>query len=210
MKLFIFILTCSMIFATSAIGQKPKKAFKYANDTEDLRKDSFPDMVTFPKVGRNDNTFAIEAVDKSFVLKPNEQFVPKFYTNGYVNPTKDGMTKKFKNSKGTKVRIKYNFEVPNPEYKPDDEIAKNLPKTKKETGDMYGLIEFNKVWDECSALPNTRAYYINLTKDQIDAAKGGKVNVVWELYSCSVPFPNEKPKANTFTSFVLWLSDVEF
>jgi hypothetical protein len=212
MRLVLIILPFLFLFSTSLDAQKEKKAkaYKYEKDVEDTRKDDFPDLVSYPKVGKLENNFSIEAVDKSFVLEGGKQFIPEFYTNGYAKPTQKGMSKNFKRSKGKKVRLNYSFDVPNPEYNPLDSIASLKPKTVKEEGFMYGVLEFNKVWDECSDQPNTRAYLINITPQQIEAAKGGSVSVVYEYYDCKVPFPDEKTKKNRFTSFVLWLSDIEF
>jgi hypothetical protein len=210
MKCFLLSIFITCVAITTIFSQKEKPAYKYISSSEDTRKDEFPDLVKLVKVGKLENDFVIEATDKSFKLEPNKQFIPKSFTNGYVNVSQEGIKKKFKDSKGTKIKVHYNFEVDNPEYNAQDSIGKLKPKKIRETGDMYGIIEFNKVWEECSDQPNTRAYYINISPEQIEKAKGGKINTIYEYYKCKVPFPGEKLKENTFTSFVLWLSDIEF
>lgn len=210
-KLLLIILTflCSSII-TSVSAQKLVKPPKQDDNTEDLRKAEFPDFVTEVKNGKvsdNIKNLTITAIDGSFVLKAGEGFTPKKFTNGWYNPGGQEFTKLWKKSKGQKVRIDYGYEIPHPDQEKNPD--KQLEKIKKE-GSLYGIIEFNKVWDECSDQPQTRAYYIDLPPKIIEAAKGGRISVQYDYYKCKHSLPGEKPTSATYTSYVIWLSDIEF
>lgn len=75
------------------------------------------------------------------------------------------------------------------------------------TETLYGLLEFNTIHDVCSNEPTTRAYYISIPENYIQSAKGGNISVVYEYYQCE-PVPGKGK--NKYTSWVLWLSDIEF
>ncbi len=204
-----FLICVSLMLTGILFGQKPKpSAVPKEPNTLDTRKNDFPELVSDVKIGKLADNITIEAIDGSFVLKPGEQFKPKSYTVGYSKPDKN-LTKKFKNSEGTKVRIKYGYEVDDPDFVPTKESKEPAKKIKK-TADLYGIIEFNRVWDECSDLPVTRAYLINIPESTFQAALGGRVSSYCDVYECAVPFPGEKPAKTQYTSFVIFLSDIEF
>jgi hypothetical protein len=207
-KIFYFF-TFTLCISASLFAQKKeiKKAPKILPNSVDVRKTEFPELTSEVKSGKMADDYTITAIDGSFVLKAGQPFKPKKYTNGYANPKNSEFTRVFKKSEGTKVRIDYGYEIddPNQEKKKDEPIKKI-----KKTGQLYGIIEFNKVWNECSDLPTTRAYFIDIPKTTIDEAKGGNISVHYDLYTCAPIFPDEKPQKTVYTSFVIWLSDIEF
>ncbi|MCB0747545.1 MAG: hypothetical protein KDC90_08780 [Ignavibacteriae bacterium] len=210
MKKIIFLII-ALFLVNLSFAQKQKlkaSAIPKEPNTLDTRKNDFPDLVSDVKIGKLADNITIEAIDGSFVLKPGEQFKPKSYTLGYSKPNKD-LYKRFKNSEGTKVRIKYGYEVDDPDFVPEKD-SKEAPKKIKKTADLYGIIEFNKVWDACSDLPVARTYFINIPESSFQAALGGSISVYYEVYDCTVPFPEEKPSKTQYTSLVIFLSDIEF
>lgn len=169
-----------------------------------------------PKNGRLMDSLTIEAMDGSFVLESGKAFKPTFYTPGWVNPNKD-FVKAFKYStKGRKVKLvmKRNVKYFEDQQKVEKdftgkEVTKTVKveKTKTVTETLYGLLEFNTVHDICSNEPTTRAYYISIPDNYIQSAKGGNISVIYEFYQCE---PIAKIGKQKYTSWVLWLSDIEF
>lgn len=209
---------------------------KNISGTQKIKKQSFeqiknvPDplqllsnvQLSEPKYGRLMDSLTIVAMDGSFVIESGKTFKPPFYTPGWINPNSD-FVKAFKQStNGIKVKViikrslyLYENEITNAltrGFKPQLTSTTPTDSTKRiryrqETEVLYGLLEFNTVHDACSNEPNTRAYYISIPPSYTQAAKGGNISVMYEYYRCK---PMGSKEENKYTSWVLWLSDIEF
>ncbi len=177
-----------------------------------------------PKMGKMVDSISIEAMDKSFYIKKGETFkMDKLGIEqkaGWVNPSSN-FSKSFRFSDGIPVKIIISKKEPiyeeRIEQKPTvqfggkevmkDVTIKTLKGYKGRDDIFYGLLEFNKVHDICSSDPATRAYFISIPEKYLTAARGGNISVVYEYYNCE---PIKKKGRNNYTTWVLWLSDIEF
>ncbi|MFC5413168.1 hypothetical protein ACFPMF_27855 [Larkinella bovis] len=174
-----------------------------------------------PKMGRLVDSISIEAVDKSFVIAKGETFkMDKLGIEqraGWVNPSSN-FSKVFNKSDGIPVKIIVSRKIPEYEEtivkeknvltgKEVDKPVKKLKGYKGRDDIFYGLLEFNKVHEICNNDPATRAYFISIPPKYLDAARGGNISVVYEYYNCT---PVRKKGANNYTTWVLWISDIEF
>lgn len=215
------ILSVALLFLTTQLSHGQffsKKSNKDIKDTLLLQEKS---PAFKPKMGRLVDSISIEAIDKSFVIKKGETFkMDKLGIEqraGWVNPSSD-FSKAFNKSDGIPVKIIISRKIP--EYEVTMEKSTN-PLTNKETEKpvkklkgytgrddiFYGLLEFNKVHEICNSDPATRAYFISIPQKYLDAARGGNISVVYEYYNCT---PVKKKGANNYTTWVLWISDIEF
>ena len=211
----IFFLVMASHFSYGQLfGKKSNKDIK---DTLLLQEKS---PAFKPKMGRLVDSISIEAIDKSFIIKKGETFrMDKLGIEqraGWVNPSSD-FSKSFNKSDGTPVKIIISRRIP--EYETimekstnlaGKEVEKPVKKLKGYTGRddiFYGLLEFNKVHEICNSDPATRAYFISIPQKYLDAARGGNISVVYEYYNCT---PVKKKGANNYTTWVLWISDIEF
>ena len=67
--------------------------------------------------------------------------------------------------------------------------------------EFYGILSFSKIYDDGKG-PATRSYQIQIPSIYVEAAKGGRIAVVYELY--------KRKKSGQAKSWVLWLSDMPF
>lgn len=190
-----------------------------------------------PKNGRLMDSLTIVAMDGSFVLESGKPFKPTFYTPGWVNPNSEFVKAFKKSTKGRKVKLVIKRNIA--EYEDGKPITTTSPsstptqgssaldkflttpkptststtdpnkkiKYRQVTETLYGLLEFNSVHEACSNEPTTRAYYISIPQNYIESAKGGNISVIYEYYQCE---PIAGKGKNKYTSWVLWLSDIEF
>lgn len=225
-----FSLSCSTV----------KTITKTINNEQDSLQSLGKVKVFEPRNGRLMDSLSIVAMDGSFVLESGKPFKPTFYTPGWVNPNSEFVKAFKKSTKGRKVKlvIKRNIAeyedgkpvvTSSPSSTPtqgSSALDKFLSTTTKPsttgssstdpnkkiryrqvTETLYGLLEFNTVHDACSNEPTTRAYYISIPPNYIESAKGGNISVIYEYYQCE-PVPGKGK--NKYTSWVLWLSDIEF
>lgn len=182
----------------------------------DKMKELEPDIISEVRIGKIVSNLKIEALDGSFTLTKDKQFRPTEYTIGYKNPG-EGFTRMFKKSKGTKVKIDYELDVEEEKINAKGDTV--MVKVKKD-GFIYGILEFNYVYDECSDFPVTRNYNIDIPYETIVNAMDGKISAAYEYYTCSHKVPryrNGKKKPgktsvveNSYTTWVIFLSDIPF
>lgn len=160
---------------------KQPRARKNSNQYDSLKVIS-PALVAEVSLGKVEKGISIILQDGA-ILEGGQTFSPSRFTDGWMNPA-SGFTKMFKHSKGERVKI--------------------LRDGKK---DLYGLLEFNKVYIECNDVPSTRAYYIKIPEQFLEQAEGGNLAVVYEYYECK---PTEDSGSNKYTTWALWISDIPF
>jgi hypothetical protein len=219
--ILISIFTINTVYCQTTediikIFQKKKKA-----DIKDTLLITGASLAYKPKMGKLVDSISIEG--SSFKIKPGETFkMDKLGIEqkaGWVNPSAN-FSKSFKYSDGEPVKIVITRQVP--EYENvvvketktvyGKEVTKETP-TRRVKGYksvpeiFYGLLEFNKVHEACSSDPATRAYFISIPEKYLAAARGGNISVVYEYYTCE---PFKKKGKNNYTTWVLWLSDIEF
>lgn len=198
------------------LGLPENKKQKATTEIDEM-KELEPDLVSEVRIGKIVSNLKIEALDGSFTLTKDKQFRPTKYTVGYKNPG-SGFTKMFKKSEGIKVKIDYELDVDEETINAKGDTV--LTKVKKE-GLIYGILEFNYVYDECSDLPVTRNYNIDIPYETIVNAMDGKISAAYEYYECSheVPKYNKKGQKkagktttvkNEYTTWVVFLSDIAF
>ena len=213
--LFVGYQSHGQIFNPSQIFGK-KKSLRNIKDTL-LIQEKVPSFK--PKMGRLVDSIAIEAMDKSFIIKKGETFkMDKLGIEqkaGWLNPS-DDFSKSFRFSDGIPVKIIISRKIPIFEEKmvkktTRDGVREEPERTIKGYSGRddiyYGLLEFNKVHESCSSDPATRAYFISIPEKYIKAAQGGNISVVYEYYNCE---PIKKKGKNNYTTWVLWISDIEF
>lgn len=146
---------------------------------------------------------------------------PPATTIGFVNPNKSLLTKYGKND-GEKVKITRFHNKPITETRTVetgviDPITKK-PVTKQETfikstvrekEVYYGILEFHNIHIESKEDVTARAYYINIPDKYFEEAKGGNIAVIYEYYECKAGSSKFAP-SKKYTSWVLWLSDIQF
>lgn len=220
LKFALVIITTLLITPESQAQFFGKKTPKDIKDTLLLQETS---PAYKPKMGRLVDSISIEAIDKSFVIKKGETFkMDKLGIEqraGWVNPSSN-FSKAFKASDGIPVRIIISRKIPIYEEKKvtekkmilgkEKDVESTVKTLKGYTGRddiFFGLLEFNKVHDVCSSDPATRAYFISIPQKYLDAARGGNISVVYEYYSCQ---PVKKKGTNNYTTWALWISDIEF
>lgn len=218
------VLVVVALVLTTMMSHTPKTWLgKTPKDVKDtlLLQDKSPAFK--PKMGRLVDSIAIEAIDKSFIIKKGETFkMDKLGVEqraGWVNPSSE-FSKAFRKSDGTPVKIIISRKIPIFEEKSITEkkmilgVEKDVTRKEKilkgyqgRDDIFFGLLEFNKVHDVCSSDPATRAYFISIPQKYLDAARGGNISVVYEYYNCE---PVRKKGKNNYTTWVLWISDIEF
>ena len=222
----IFVLGLFLFTGVSALNAQPTLSGLIAKlggksegkpTTElDKMKELEPDIISEVRIGKVVSDLKIEALDGSFTLTKDKQFRPTEYTVGYVNPG-SGFTKMFKKSKGKKVKIDYTYDVDETQIVGKDTITVQV----KKDGYIYGILEFNYVYDECADLPVTRNYNIEVPYQTIINAMDGKISAAYEYYTCTHTVPKYNSKGikkegktkkvtNRYTSWVLFLSDIPF
>lgn len=219
----LFLITVLFVVSLTGYAQFARKGNRDIKDTLLLQEKS-PSFK--PKMGRMVDSIAIEAIDKSFVIAKGETFkMDKLGIEqraGWVNPSSD-FSKAFNKSDGIPVKIIVSRKIPIIEEKVVTEKKadpfnkgkeRDVTKTEKVVKGykgrddiFYGLLEFNKVHEVCNNDPATRAYFISIPQKYLDAARGGNISVVYEYYSCT---PVKKKGTNNYTTWVLWISDIEF
>lgn len=147
-------------------------------------------IVKYGKISNQDITIVAE--DGSFLLKAGESFEPPFQS-------KTSSSRELHNSAlditglydvaleklgAKKVKVQVGA--------PDGEITK----------EYYGVLLFSKIYDDGYG-PGTRSYLINIPELYLEAANGGKISVITELY-------NRKKNRGNAKSWVLWISDLPF
>lgn len=142
-----------------------------------------PELITEVKIGKMQEGISIVFADGTSIAGGNT-FTVKDFTPGWINPG-NGFTSLFGQSKGKKCTIK-----------------------RAGKSDLYGVMEFSKVYKACSSLPATRSYFINIPESYLTDATGGNITAVYEYYTCKPPI--EDGKTERFTTWALWLSDVPF
>ena len=128
----------------------------------------------------------IEAVDGSFSIASGKQFAPPFHSD----------TSKFKIHTNSSNIVE--------EYK--DALEKHGAKrvrisVKGHERDFHGILLLSNIYEN-GVGPATRSYQIQLPPMYIEAAKGGKISVVYEMY--------ERKRGGKAKSWVLWISDIPF
>ena len=226
--IFLALLASAIALISWSCSSLKTVVAKTINNQQDtLQRDGIV-KVFEPKNGRLMDSLTIQAMDGSFILQSGKPFKPTFYTPGWVNPNAD-FVKAFKYStKGRKVKITIKRAIK--EYEGQASTPTTAPTTTSKTIDnflnkqteskdtrafkikyitevLYGLLEFNTVHEACSNEPTTRAYYLSIPENYIQSAKGGNISVVYEYYQCE---PIVGKGKNKYTSWVLWLSDIEF
>lgn len=184
-KFFSFILSLLLIFSSCAfLDQVPVKLPENAksHNLPDEMKGSNPGLLTDVKIGKMEANVTIRT-ESGTVFSGGSTFTPKKFANGWINPG-NGFTKKWKESGGEKVTI-----------------------SRPGKPDMYGILEFSKVYSECSDLPATRSYYVRIPESYFTAAQGGNISSIYEYYACK---PTEDSKKENYTTWALWISDVPF
>lgn len=136
------------------------------------------------------------------VIKPNETFEHLFkngtleQSEGWVNPGKEFSKSFVEALDSTKA---YHVEI--------------LYKRRKEK--FYGVLSFNKVYQECAGDPSARSYFIRIPETYVSNALGGNISVVYEYYECAPRLGSKQvrdytTKKSRYTSWVLWISDISF
>lgn len=176
--------------AAPRINNPVKNVFKKEstlNQFDSLRLDSSHLLVTVDR-GKMQDSITIQAIDGSFTFNAGQVFNPRYYaSSAWINPGK-GITKRFKDSKGVKVKL-------------------TGTDSSLKAGEIYGLLELSDVYNNCNDQPSSRSYYIQIPDQYIKNARGGNISVVYEYYDCQ---PTSDSKNATYTSWVLWLSDIPF
>lgn len=168
--------------STNSETKGPRVSSKSYQNTMDSLKMNSPELVTKVKNGKLQEGVTIK-FNSGKTLRGGEIFQPSEYTHGWINPS-NGFTNLFKDSKGQKVTI-------------------------QRTGkpDMYGILEFNEVYESCSTLPATRSYYIRIPESYFNDAQGGNITSLYEYYECE---PTAESGKNYYTTWAIWISDVPF
>lgn len=227
-KLQVLIMLVSICSSNTAHSQKAEDIInlfskKKKTDIKDTLLITGASLAYKPKMGKLVDSISIEAIDKSFVIKKGETFkIEKLGLEqkaGWVNPS-DNFSKSFRFSDGVPVKIIISRKKPIYEEtrekvkkmvlgkeKEEEIVRKTLKGYEGKDEIFYGLLEFNKVHDLCSSDPATRAYFISIPEKYLAAARGGNISVVYEFYTCE---PFKKKGKNNYTTWVLWLSDIEF
>ena len=176
-------------------------------DTVKIERQNLVKEVNKGKIGKN---FEIEFLDGQPTIYPGSDFDPRDYgfTEGWVNPM-DGFSEKYiesiEKTNSHKVKIKRR-----------DKEGKKLPT-------LYGILEFNTVYTECSGLPVARSYAINIPRDYFTSAEAGNNTVLYEYYKCRpvkevAIYPKKKKKKKQkivqlpeelYTTWVLWMFNTE-
>lgn len=181
---------------------------KNAFDTVKIERQDLIKEVNSGKIGQN---FEIEFFDGQPTIRSGSKFDPRDYgfTEGWVNPV-DGFSEKYieslEKTNTHKVKIKRKTKE-----------GKTLPT-------LYGILEFNKVYKECSGLPVARSYAINIPRDFFSSAEAGNNTVLYEYYECRPVkeievYPTKKKKKKKkkivqlpeeyYTTWVLWMFSTE-
>ena len=116
------------------------------------------------------------------------------------------------------MKIDYEYDIDEEEITSEGDTI--MVKVKKE-GFVYGILEFNYVYDQCADLPVTRNYNIEIPYETIVNAMDGKISAAYEYYSCTHEVPRYNKKwekksgktskiTNDYTSWVIFLSDIPF
>lgn len=179
------------------------------------------------KVASSGSHFIIEAVAKNkdweFSTSDEKTKSPPLTTVGWVNPNKSLLTKYSTsgNGDGMKVKITRTYDKPITETKTVDtgiiDFVTKKPVTKQETvlkssssktEVYYGILEFHKIHNESKEDVTARAYYINIPDKYFEDAKNGNIAVLYEYYECKAG--SKFAPSKKYTSWVLWLSDIQF
>lgn len=203
----IFLLSCIIIvlYGCTPLNELNLSTPDFSSENDynfhDTIKSQYPEIAELVRVGKVADNLKITAIDGSFTLTGGQTFKPSFFSDGWRKPGK-GFAKKWSESNGKKVKIDYDYDVEDPE-----EEGKKINKK----GEMFGILEFNRVYSECASLPVARSYYIQIPYSNIENALGGKISMFYEIYECQPTIPGRgKAKRENYTSWVIWLSDVPF
>ena len=138
----------------------------------------------------------ITALDGSFVWKHGETYkTPSNYafsswrTEGKtLNLKTSNMGSVNMNERGKKVKIQ----------------------TPYQSEPIYGVLELAEIFTPYKGkTPATRSYYIQIPQSYVQSIKGGNVSVMFESYVCKPGFYSQTAtKEYTYSSWVLWISDV--
>jgi hypothetical protein len=121
-------------------------------------------------------------MDKSFTIKSGERFVPPFHSSTiWHHAVQSPDFKEALNAHNAKL------------------VNVRMQSLNKE---LYGVLEFSDVYEECQTTASARSYYITIPDKYIDDAQGGRISVVYEYYSCS--------RGSDIPTWILWLSDAPF
>lgn len=188
-RIFISLLVLLGFFSCTvlkqAIPESDPNMFKKQSSLNqaDEMKSSNPELVTEVKLGKLQNGITIRT-ESGKVITGGGTFTPTKFSNGWINPG-DGFTKRWRESTGEKVTI-----------------------SRPGKDEMYGILEFSKVYKNCSDQPATRSYYIKIPESFFTDAQGGNITCLYEYYSCKPEY--EGAKKENFTTWSLWISDVPF
>jgi hypothetical protein len=129
---------------------------------------------------------SIEAMDGSFVIKSGEIFNTPFYSNRFENAstvcrifTGPGMASKYDigiKCGGKRVRVR-------------------IPGLSEP---LYGVLMFEQFPGTAQG-PASRLYQLEIPQNYVEAAKGGRVSVVYEIVTA--------PSKLEYFAWILWLSD---
>lgn len=131
----------------------------------------------------------IKAIDKSFTLKQGERFNTPFACEQRL--TEDA----------TNPIVRDVHKILNGEYN-GYKVSKVMVKTPYQKEELYGVLLFSDVPQGCQNSLVTRSYRIEIPKDYVTAALGGRVSCLYEYYNCG--------GSERYTTWVLWLSDAPF
>lgn len=181
--LLIGVFSCSVL--QQAIPDTDPNMFKKQSSLNqpDEMKSSNPELVTDVKLGKLQSGITIRT-ESGKVISGGNTFTPTKFSNGWVNPG-NGFTKKWRESTGEKVTI-----------------------SRPGKPEMHGILEFSRVYKNCSDQPATRSYYIKIPESFFTDAQGGNITSLYEYYSCKPE--HEDGKKENYTTWALWISDVPF
>jgi len=161
---------------------RPSASAKRSN-LIDSTKILHPELITDVRIGKMQDDISIVFEDGTRI-DSGQTFTVADYSPGFVNPG-NGFTELFSQSSGKKCTLK-----------------------RRGKSDLYGIMEFSKVYKNCASLPATRSYYIKIPDSYLADATGGNITAVYEYYQCEPPL--EDVRKGYYTTWSLWISDVPF
>jgi hypothetical protein len=153
----------------------------------------------------------IKAADGSFVLRPGESFEPPFVSDFRIFIVEmDGEKTYYRNQYGEGGLDFTSYQSETLSQLASEGLQfggrRVLIEDPSLEKPLYGVLVLSDLFGTAKDSPATRSYYIQIPKQKMKQARGGRASVVYEYYTAASQLGGEWRAA----SWILWMSDVPF